>query len=73
MFGFVIGLFVGWLVGGTIALLLAPESGEDLRNEIRSRSANFLGEIKSAADTRRADLEKQLADLRAPRIPLKAE
>jgi gas vesicle protein len=73
MFGFVIGLFVGWLVGGTVALLLAPESGEELRNEIRSRSANFLGEIKSAADTRRADLEKQLADLRAPRIPLKTE
>ncbi len=73
MFGFVIGLFVGWLVGGTVALLLAPESGENLRNEIRSRSANFLGEIKSAADTRRAELEKQLADLRAPRIPLKTE
>jgi gas vesicle protein len=73
MFGFLIGVFVGWLVGGTIALLLAPETGEELREQLRSRSANFLGEIKSAADTRRTDLEKQLAELRAPRIPLKTE
>jgi gas vesicle protein len=73
MFGFLIGVFVGWLVGGTIALLLAPESGAEMRGQIRSRSANFLGEIKSAADSRRADLEKQLTELRAPRIPLKTE
>jgi gas vesicle protein len=73
MFGFLIGVFVGWLVGATIALLLAPETGEEMRGQIRSRSANFLGEIKSAADVRRADLEKQLSDLRAPRITLKTE
>jgi gas vesicle protein len=73
MFGFLIGVFVGWLVGATLALLLTPESGEELRGQIRSRSANFLGEIKSAADTRRADLEKQLAELRAPRITIKTE
>ena len=73
MFGFLIGVFVGWLVGATIALLLAPESGEKMRGQIRSRSANFLGEIQSAADSRRSDLEKQLAALRAPRIPLKTE
>ena len=73
MFGFLIGVFVGWLVGATLALLLAPESGEELRGQIRSRSANFLGEIKSAADSRRADLEKQLAELRAPRITIKTE
>ena len=73
MFGFLIGVFVGWLVGATLALLLAPETGEELRGEIRSRSANFLGEIQSAADMRRKQLEDQLAALRAPRIPVKTE
>jgi gas vesicle protein len=68
MFGFLIGIFVGWLVGSTIALLLAPKSGEKLRDEIRSRSNNFMGEIKSAADGRRKQLEDELAALRAPRL-----
>ncbi len=69
MFGFLIGVFVGWLVGSTIALLLAPESGERLRGELRSRSANFMGEIQAAADARRKQLEDQLAAMRAPRVP----
>ena len=43
MFGFLIGIFVGWLVGSTLALLLAPESGEKLRGELRARSTNFMG------------------------------
>ena len=73
MFGFLIGIFVGWLVGSTIALLLAPESGEKLRGELRSRSTNFFGEIQSAAETRRKQLEDQLAAMRAPRLPSKSE
>ena len=68
MFGFLIGVFVGWLVGSTLALLLAPDSGENLRGELRSRSANFFGEIQSAADMRRIHLEDQLAAVRAPRM-----
>jgi gas vesicle protein len=73
MLGFLIGVFVGWLVGATLALLLAPETGEEMRGQIRSRSANFLGEIQSAADMRRKQLEDQLTNLRAPRIPIKTE
>ncbi len=67
VFGFLIGLFVGWLVGSTLALLFAPESGEKLRGELRARSSSFVGEVKSAAEARRQELEKQLAELRAPR------
>ena len=68
MFGFLIGTFVGGLVGATLALLLAPESGENLRGELRSRSTNFMGEVKSAAAARRTQLEDQLAVMRAPRV-----
>ena len=42
MFGFLIGITVGGLVGSTIALLLAPESGEQFRTELRSRGRKFF-------------------------------
>jgi gas vesicle protein len=64
--GFLIGIFVGGLVGATTALLLAPESGEQLRGELRARGQNFITDIQNAAKLRRAEMEKQLAQLRAP-------
>jgi len=59
-FGFLIGLFVGWLVGATAALLLAPESGENLRTKIRDRSATFSDEVRKAVNDRRHQLEEQI-------------
>lgn len=67
MFGFLIGIVVGALVGSTVALLLAPESGEQLRNEIRARGEGFLSDVRSAADNRRIELQNRLENLRAPR------
>ncbi len=67
MFGFLIGIMVGALVGSTVALLLAPESGEQLRNEIRARGEGFLSDVRSAADNRRIELQNRLENLRAPR------
>lgn len=69
MLGFLMGVFVGALVGSTITLLLTPESGEQLRSELRARGKKFFVEIRSAADARRAELEHQLQELRAPRTP----
>lgn len=67
MFGFLIGVFVGALVGSTVALLLTPESGEQLRGEIRERGNLFLTDIRHAADSRRIELQSRLEELRAPR------
>jgi len=67
MFGFLIGIVVGGLVGSTIALLMAPESGEGLRAQIRSRGENFFSDIRHAADERRIELRQKLDSLRAPR------
>lgn len=67
MFGFLIGVFVGGLVGSTIALLLTPESGDELRSELRERGQNFMGEIRQAADTRRIELKDRLESMRAPK------
>jgi gas vesicle protein len=67
MFGFFIGIAVGSLVGSTIALLLAPESGEALRSQLRERGQNFLADVRNAADSRRIELRDRLETLRAPR------
>ena len=67
MFGFLIGVFVGALVGSTVALLLTPESGNELRAELRQRGEGFVGQIRSAADERRIELRRRLEALRAPR------
>ena len=67
MFGFLIGIFVGGLVGSTIALLLAPDSGEELRAQLRDRGQAFMGEVRHAADARRIELKDRLDTLREPR------
>jgi gas vesicle protein len=64
MFGFLIGIMVGWLVGGSIALLLAPDSGDKLRASLRERGEGLRSEIQKAAEERRAQLEEQLASLK---------
>ena len=67
MFGFMIGIMVGVLVGSTVALLLAPESGEGLRNELRARGEGFLADIRDAAEARRTELTDRLHTLQADR------
>jgi len=47
--------------------LMAPESGENLRNQLRARSDNFFSDVRHAADERRIELRQRLDDLRAPR------
>ena len=64
--GFMIGITVGGLVGSTIALLLAPDSGEILRSELRERGLAFQAEISNAADIRRIELRDRLDELRTP-------
>jgi gas vesicle protein len=67
MFGFLIGILVGSVVGSTIALLMAPESGEKLRGELRDRGQGFVNEVRNAADSRRIELRGRLEALRAPK------
>lgn len=67
MFGFMIGILVGGLVGSTIALLMAPESGENLRGQLRDRGQNLLNDVRHAADSRRIELRGRLESMRAPR------
>ena len=67
MFGFLIGIAVGGLVGGSIALLMAPETGDELRTQLRERGQNFFADVRHAADERRIELRQRLETMRAPR------
>jgi len=62
---FIIGLLLGGMVGSALALLLTPVSGESLRNQMRETVIEVQEEVRQAANARRAELEKQLAALRA--------
>ena len=72
-FSFLMGTVMGALVGATVALLLAPESGVELRGSMRQRFKAFQEELGEAAASRKIELEKQLANLRQPKstsVPL---
>jgi gas vesicle protein len=64
---FFIGVIMGGLVGATVALLFAPDSGNELRDQIRDRAESLSKEVRNAAGTRRIELQERLETLRAPR------
>jgi gas vesicle protein len=64
---FMSGFILGGLVGAAAAILLAPYSGEQLRDQIEGEVGRIQIEVKQAATDRRSELEKQLAALRAPK------
>ena len=66
LFNFFVGMLMGSLVGATVAILLTPASGEDLRTQIQERSIRLKDDIKAVAEARRAELERELNTLRAP-------
>lgn len=60
----VLGLVLGGLVGSTLALLLTPVSGDELRMEVKEYSRQVRNEVEQAAAARRTELERELANLR---------
>jgi gas vesicle protein len=66
IFNFFAGMMIGGLVGATVAILLAPVSGEEVRSQLQERSIRLRDDIKEVAEARRAELERELAALRAP-------
>ena len=72
-FSFFVGTVMGALVGATVALLLAPSSGETLRGQIQERFAALQEELTQAAADRRAELEEYLANLRESNAGIEIE
>lgn len=64
---FAIGAVLGGLVGATLSLLFAPESGTELRAQIRQRVDSFGTEVRQAVNTKRIELQDRLDTMRAPK------
>jgi gas vesicle protein len=64
LLSFLFGLAGGAVIGATVAILLAPASGEDLRSDLGSRFKRFGDELQDAATQRRRELERELNALR---------
>lgn len=47
--GFGIGLLAGAVIGGVIALIYAPQSGEETRQQIKEKTSEVTGAIKAKA------------------------
>ena len=63
---FLAGAVTGALVGATLMVLFTPIPGESVRSDLRNRFLTLRDEMTQAAAIRRADMEAQLANLRAP-------
>jgi len=59
-FSFLIGLLSGAMVGAAVAILLAPTSGQELQERVRTSVKNLIEEGQRAAAARRVELEAQL-------------
>lgn len=59
-----LGMVLGGLVGSALALLLTPKSGDELRMDVREYSRQVKSDVEQAANARRAELERELANLR---------
>lgn len=66
--GFLTGAVMGGLVGATLALLLAPSSGDELRGQLQDRFGAFQDEIGKAMQEKRVELEAKLDEMRKPVI-----
>jgi gas vesicle protein len=65
--GFLAGLMSGAIVGSVSALLLAPMSGRELQTRAKDQFDNLVDDARSAAETKRVQLEAQLEALKAPK------
>jgi len=63
---FIVGSMAGALIASVVVALLAPSSGRELQGKVKEYSQNLQDEVQKARETRRAELEKQLAQLRNP-------
>jgi len=61
---FLAGFFIGGMIGAAVALLLAPQSGEDTRTLIREKSIELKDKATETADEALQRAEKTLEEAR---------
>ncbi len=63
LLSFLAGALCGALVGAAAALLMAPSSGQQLRDDVVTRWEDALLEAKKAMEDTRKDLQKQFEQM----------
>lgn len=61
------GLVLGMAVGGIVGTMLAPKSGDDIRQTVRDRFNQIADEGRSAAEQRVTELRAEFEAAKAPR------
>lgn len=69
LLGLGLGLALGVAIGATAVVLLSPQSGPALRENLRDSYRLAMDEARQAARNRRTQLEAELALM--PRVPPK--
>lgn len=66
MVKFLAGVVVGAAVAAAVVLIVAPQRGDELRNEIKARIDDIVEEGRQAAETKRLEMMAQLEELKQP-------
>lgn len=66
---FMIGAFLGGLFGAVVGLLIAPESGQQLRGRVTGSIIQIRDDVVQASTDKRSELQEQLGHLRQPHTP----
>lgn len=64
LFSFMAGAICGALVGGATALLLTPNSGEQLRADVRERLDTAMSEARKAMAEKEKELTAQFEQMK---------
>jgi len=70
---FFAGLVIGGLVGAALALLMAPQSGEETRAQIRDKSLEYKDRAEEGVLVAREQAQKQIASLQDQVVTLQQQ
>lgn len=62
---FVSGFFIGGLVGAAVALLMAPQSGEETRTQLREKGIELRDQVETTTDEARTRAEELAKEARS--------
>ena len=62
---FLSGFLIGGLVGAAVSLMMAPQSGAETRQQIRTKGVELRGRAEDELTDLRVQAERTLADVRA--------
>lgn len=66
---FLVGLVTGAVIGGILALLFAPTSGDETRAKLAESYTHIRNEVKEAATNKAEVLKSELARLQKKVVP----